>query len=464
MRTSYFFYSLLLLFLLACDEDGSENLPSVEERLSTAINNLRSDLTAPANGWILEYRPNENSGFYNVLLKFEPDGKVNIQTDSPISDGEFFNQTASYRIDSSQGLELILENYGFFHFLFEQNQTTFGGEFEFLFDRKEGDDLIFGSISDFSDRTILVFKPASASDEASVQNSRELAELLEASLEGSGPQVFSSPRFQLAIPSLNVTIYFVFNFNTRTLKAIAASEGLTEEEVLANNNSILLNQNTGYGLAEGNILLQEPLAFVLGSTQVVVSRIALTDVTEGNISYCEGIDGTNFTYQGSVLGSGDATAITGLFAGRTGFQQVGEGPYSAPDGLPFSVLDENIEEIDDEVLAVFPDAFTFQMYYGFDFGDEPFNALGFVTIDENNEVDFFLRRYEFTAFGNLLTINFLDDYFTTRELTEDEEAGFIALTDNIFEGNQVYTLDIAGRDDLFVLYNPCNQYEIILLN
>jgi len=461
MRTTYFFYSLLLLFLLACDEDDPENLPSVEERLSTAINNLRSDLTAPPNGWILEYRPNENSGFYNVLLKFESDGKVNIQTDSPISDGEFFNQTASYRIDSSQGLELILENYGFFHFLFEQNQTTFGGEFEFLFDRKEGEDLIFGSISDFADRTILVFKPASASDEATVQNSRELAELLETSLESTGPQIFSAPRFQLAIPSLNVSIYFVFDFNTRTLKAIAASEGLTEEEVIANDNTIVLNQSSGYGFVDGNILLEEPLAFVLGSTQVVVSRIALSDVTEGNISYCEGIDGTNFTYQGSVLGSGDATAVTGLFAGGTAFQPLPEGLYSVNIN---GIVNENGEAIDEEVLELFPDAVAFQFYYGFDFGDEPFNTLGFVTVNEINEVDFLLRRFEIVEDGNKLTINLVDDFFETRELTPEEEAGFIALTNRVFEGSEVYALDYAGNDDLFTLYNPCNSYEVILFN
>ena len=117
MRNYYFLYILSFLFLFSCDEDSPEDLPTVEERVSTAVGNLRNELTAPANGWILDYQPNASSGFYKMLLKFEPDGKVNIQTDSPINEGEYYNQNTTYRIDAAQGLEMIIETYGFFHFL-----------------------------------------------------------------------------------------------------------------------------------------------------------------------------------------------------------------------------------------------------------------------------------------------------------------------------------------------------------
>ena len=461
MRKYYFFYILSFLFLIACDEDTPEDLPTVEERVSTAINDLRNELTAPSNGWVLEYRPNTNSGFYKILLKFDADGKVNIQTDSPVSDGEYFTQTISYRIDSSRGLELILENYGFFHFLFEQDQTTYGGEFEFLYRRKEGEDLVFSSLSDFGNRTVLVFKPATASDEASVQSSRELAELLQSSLEGSGPQFIPAVRFQLSIPDLNATAYLAFDFNTRTLKAIAVSEGLTEEEVIANNNTILLNQNSGYGFSDGNILLEQPIAVALGGQQVIVTQIALNSVVEESITYCIGQEDNQFVYQASILGAGNATASTGLFAGSTAFQPLAQNPYSVN---VTGIINENGESIGEEITDLFPGAAAIQMYYGFDFGDEEFNALGFVTVDENNEVDFLLRRFEVNEEGNKLNITFLDDYFTTRDLTAEEEAGFAELLDRVFEGGVVYALDYAGNDELFNIFNPCNRYEMFLLN
>ncbi len=461
MSIRYYLFFVLTFLLFACDEDTPADLPPVEERVAEAISNLRSELTAPANGWILEYRPTDDSGFFKVLLKFGDDGKVNIQTDALANEGEFFDQTITYRIDNAQGLELILETYGFFHYLFEQEQATYGGEFEFSYERKDGENLVFGSLSDFSNRTVLVFKPANTADEASIQQSRQLAELLQTSLDGSGPQFIPAVRFQLAIPDFNATAYFAFDFNTRNLKAIAVSEGLTEEEVIANNNTILLNQSSGYGFSDGNILLEQPIAIALGGQQVIITQIALSSVAEQTITYCNGQEDNQFVYDASVLGAGTATASTGLFAGSTAFQPLPQNPYSVNIT---GIIDENGESIVDEITALFPGAVAFQMYYGFDFGDETFNALGFVTVNESNETDFLLRRYELTTNGNKFTFNFLDDYFTTRDLTPEEEAGFAALTDEVFGGSEIYVLDYAGNDELFNLFNPCNRYEIFLLN
>ncbi|MEQ9415579.1 MAG: DUF4302 domain-containing protein, partial [Cyclobacteriaceae bacterium] len=209
---------LIFLFItVSCTEDNTD-LPPVEERVKEAIDGLKSDLTAPTNGWRLEYQPTEESGTFLILMKFTPDGNVNIKSDVPNNSGEFFNHTISYRVDNALGLELILETYGVFHYLFELDQATFGAEFEFLFKKKEGDGLIFQSISDTSNPTQLVFTPAGANDEN--EFAREFTENLgQFNLEN--PQIFGniSPTQQLILSDKNISIFWTIDLTKRNLTA-----------------------------------------------------------------------------------------------------------------------------------------------------------------------------------------------------------------------------------------------------
>ncbi|MEM9675256.1 MAG: DUF4302 domain-containing protein, partial [Bacteroidota bacterium] len=154
---------LLVGVLLACREDEPIFSKSADERAQEAITDLNSRLVAPSEGWLLRYRPENESGTYNVLLNFQEDGEVNIQTDFGVNDGEFYDQTITYRVDNSLGLELILENYSFFSFLFEQEDATFLAEYEFDYVNETPDgDLVFRSKTDPSSPTNLVFQLASA--------------------------------------------------------------------------------------------------------------------------------------------------------------------------------------------------------------------------------------------------------------------------------------------------------------
>ena len=138
-------YIILLLFtyiLISCSENNVGNLSSVEERVSVAVSNLESELTAPSDGWKLEYQPTNESGVFFMLLQFEKDNLVTIKSDLADNDGEFFDHEIPWRVDNALGLELILETYGLFHYLFEQDGATFGAEFEFVYQGKDGDNLI----------------------------------------------------------------------------------------------------------------------------------------------------------------------------------------------------------------------------------------------------------------------------------------------------------------------------------
>ena len=133
MRIRYLW--LLLIIVWGCEDDEGSRLAPVDERVSEAISNLRSELMAPADGWKLEYQPTPDAGVFLMLLDFS-ESEVTISSDVPDDEGAYFEQTIPYRIDNALGLELILETFGVFHFLFEQDQASFGAEFEFIFQEK----------------------------------------------------------------------------------------------------------------------------------------------------------------------------------------------------------------------------------------------------------------------------------------------------------------------------------------
>ena len=89
--------------------------------------------------------------------------------------------------------------------------------------------------------------------------------------------------------------------------------------------------------------------------------------------------------------------------------------------------------------------------------------MGWVTVDERNNVDFILRNYEIEQQGNLVTVNFLDSYFREEELTIKQMEAVTMLTDLVFEGNQMYLLEALTIEGLLEFYNPCNRYKGFIL-
>jgi hypothetical protein len=178
MKNRFYYFWIVLGLLISCkDDDNNVFDQSADERVAAAIGELKDELTAPANGWRVKYRPENESGSYYVLMKFDDKGYVNIKTDLAANNGEFHEQTITYRIDNSLGLELIFENYSFFAYLFEQDQATFGAEYEFLYANKTPDgELVFVSKTDVGTPSTIVFEEANANDEALL--GREVSENL----------------------------------------------------------------------------------------------------------------------------------------------------------------------------------------------------------------------------------------------------------------------------------------------
>jgi hypothetical protein len=113
-----FLIPIIILLISACDDDINVFDKTADERANESIQNLKNELIAPDNGWRVLYTPSSDAGSYYVLMDFNEDNSVRIQTDFGEENGRFFDDTLTYRIDNSLNVELIFETYSFFSYLY----------------------------------------------------------------------------------------------------------------------------------------------------------------------------------------------------------------------------------------------------------------------------------------------------------------------------------------------------------
>ena len=453
-------YLLIFAFgVFSCTNDDNDNLPPVEERVTEAIASLKSELVAPTEGWRLEYQPSPDAGIFFMLLYFDENGNVNIRSDVADNNGEFLEQTITYRIDNALGLELIFETYGVFHYLFELNQSTFGGEFEFLYKEKEGENLRFESISDPGTPTQIVFEPAQPGDENLF--SGELAENLEAFVvDGPNALVVELPSQQIVLEDLDISIFWTIDVASRNLRAEVAGSGSTVPEVLSNG-VLPLNHFTGYRLSNGRMILEDPLEFRFSGFNINIEQLALTDFSMTGPSLCQtGVD-TTPRYAGQIPGLGSITMLSSLLTTRgAGFQ-----PDVYQINPEFIFDNEGNSLLEDGVIGdIFPDAVGFIQFYGVQLNDPdiPINSAGLLFV-ENDSLVIHVREYEPTDTEiNRVLLRFNDNYYYSVEGSAGNDTGLATVTDEIFQGGEVYAFDFT-QEDVYRLYNPCNGYEIFLV-
>ncbi len=459
------FISLLILSLLfGCAVDDDPKLPSVEERVSEAKNNLLETLTGAANGWRLAYRPTNETGTFLILMDFNTDGTVRIQSDVAANNGEFRDHVVTYRVDIAQGTELIMETYGVFHYLFELEQNTFGAEFEFIFVGETGNTLGFVSKTDagfsLSDVSTIVFEPAAASDvnlitEDAVNFLRQ-GVFRRDNLGGTG----GIGHFNFSIPANNHTFSATFDLDRRKVKFIGIAEGSDEASIVATNNVKTLDLESTFSLANESVVLEQPQTITFGGSTYQINQIPIGNFSTSQASFCAGQQETITNLSGTA-GFGDFTASSSLFQSSNSFQPAPNDVYGIN---PFFIYNEQDSSIFEDIEAVFPGAVAFQWYYNLDLADSVLNAVGWVTLDEFNNADFYLRGFDVVQTGNLLQMTFNGkDLITNDNATPEELAGLDQLTDRIFSGGSVYVLEIVNQGGLFEFYNPCNQYKGFLL-
>ncbi|MEQ9426578.1 MAG: DUF4302 domain-containing protein [Cyclobacteriaceae bacterium] len=456
---------LLLIFffgiLSSCDDDDSPDLEPIPDRVNAAITDLRNQLVAPPNGWKLEYQPTPESGFFFVLLDFDEDGTVNIQTDVVDNDGEFLNQTIFYRIDNSLGLELILENYAAFHYLFELDGATFGAEFEFLFKFGDGQNLFFESKSDFRDKTTLMFEPADANDANSF--STEIATNLN-EFAGFGPQLrftaAGNPVQQQLILDDEVSVFWDIDLAKRNVTIGFAGIG-TDFETIVSNPIRVFEHTSGYSIRNGQLVLQEPFEFVLGGRGYNLSSINLNTFEVSGPSLCQVNPQSTPKYSGAGSGVGSVTIQPNLlsFSGASFTNTV----YTVNADFLFDGDGNSLTDEDQIVGSLFPTATGFGLFYGVELNDPEIPIFSTGVFLEDGTL--LLREIEPTSTQiNKVSIRLLDNFYSDREMTAEEQANLISLTNDLYSGGEMYAYEIPIEGlSLFRLFNPCNNYDLILV-
>ncbi len=349
--------------------------------------------------------------------------------------------------------------------MFELNSASFGAEFEFIFVRKDGDNLIFQSKSDLGpEPTILIFTPAG--DREADDFSRDISENLNA-FQTKIPQVFESnpsPIQQIIFLNENISLFWELNPAERTIFATFAGVGTTVETIT---NGVLLNHSTGYTLASGGLILLEPLSFILSGTLYTFDRIQFgVFELNGGPSFCTLTAENVPKYNGQITGIGSISMLGSLFdIDGTAFQPIAVFPYSV--NIPF-IFDGQGQSLADEggiIAEKFPNASGFVFNYGFQSVDQPAHAVGFILDNPDGSSDVFVREFVVTTTeGNKISLNFTSNFYHSGTTGIDDEANLTEITDLIFDGIDQYAFDFPVDGlQVFKLYNPCNGYEVFLV-
>src|SRR5688572_11631426 len=447
MKKWIYIFGFAIITLTSCKDDEIAVFEkTADERVAEAIATLKQDLVSPANGWRLKYRPEDESGSFYVLMDFNEDNTVNIRSDLGSNDGQFFEQTVTYRIDSSLGLELIIETYSFFSFLFEQADATFLAEYEFNFVNKTPDEaLVFNSKTDPGTATILLFEQASANDAALLGT--QLSTNLNVMSEDL-KMIASS--LKLTYQNRDISLFLVLDTFRRILTINSASR----------NTNPLITQTvtftTPYILKGDSIVLDDKFSSTVLNNNISIKSIKLSTLTEGTLTAC-----ANPIVVHSLVGvtsANDPVTLETTLRDPTGasFAQVGDF-YVSPNNFIFNNGEDASLQIQQDITG----AVAMQLYYEFDIGSgTPFYGIGFLIQNVNGTTTFALRQFTPTLVANRLIFDFAPDISVFGETNTDANIENVNIyLDAMTEGDNTYVFKVT--DGVYEFFNPCTGWSFV---
>jgi hypothetical protein len=437
--------------LLGCkDDDVASFEKTADERVEETIAALKSDLVAPANGWRLRYEPEQGSGQYYVFMKFEDNGEVRIRTDLGANDGEFFDQTITYRVDSRLGIELILENYCFFSFLFEQNQATFGAEYEFKFVNKTPDNaLVFTSKSDIGSPTILLFREALANEA-----DEKLGTALATNLNTLADDLDNfAPSAKLTYTNKDLIFFISLDNFRRTLAFTGAARKSNTNVTQA------VNFDTPFIIEGDSIIFNNAFTGTFLGNSISIRSIKFNNLTNGQINVCTdpiAIHG----YTGVTSANDPVTLETTLLDIRGAAFATLSDFYICPIG---NIIDNGVfvgSQVEEDIKG----ALAMQIYYNYDLGDgTPFYAIGFIIQNVNGTVTFALREFTPVLTNNNLVLNLAPDISIFGEQNTDADTDNINIYINALAGGgDTYVFEYA--ENVYEFFNPCTGWSFVFYN
>ncbi|HTF16858.1 MAG TPA: DUF4302 domain-containing protein [Chryseolinea sp.] len=447
MRKTVYLLVMLIVILTGCkDDDIAVFDKSADERSAEAIAALRQDLTS--GPWKLKYTPEDNSGSYWVLLNFSGNGNVTIQSDLGADDGTYYEQTITYRIDNSLGLELILESHCMFSFLFERNQATFEAEYEFNYANKTPDNsLVFSSKTDPGTPTILVFQRANPTDE--VLLGRTISTYLDSI--ASDFQKFSSS-VRLSYKNKDLMIFLSLDQITRNVTFTSASRKSNTATLQS------IDLATAYLLQGDSLILDEPLQGNYFGNNIKISSLKLSSLSESTFNGCA-TPMTMHAISGKTSQNDDIILETTLsdLSGRT-FPEVSDF-YVAP----LQNIRDHGQVVVDEITASIPGALAMQLYYGYETQRGEMNSIGFIIQNSDDSFTFALREFTPVLNENHIIFNFADDItISGPDIPDSSKDAINVYLELLTQGDNTYVFKLD--EGLYEFYNPCSGWSFVFFD
>lgn len=451
MRRSIYITWAIVIALTACRDTDVTPLfdKSADQRTAEAIAALKADLTAPANGYKLKYRPQDEAGSFYVFLKFNDNNSVRIRTDLAAEDTRYFDDTITYRIDSSLGLELIMESYCFFGFLYDLDQATFGGEYEFNYASKTPDNaLVFVSKTDpIEPRTRLVFEPATAAD-VDTHLGTEVATNL--NIMANDLNVYTQP-YKITYDNKDLILYLSMDDLRRTLSIGSASKKSTPST------TALVGFDTPYILDGDSIVFDTPLSGTYVGVSVSLRSIKLNTLTASSLPVCTDPIGTH-AYKG-VTSAGEGVTLEPTLSDAAGptfttaanFYNAGLGNILLNGEQAYLQLQNDLSGVTD-----------FQIYYNFELSSGTLTAMGFRLENEGADPTFALKTFTLTRTGNKITFNFAPSITLYGNPNPDADIDKVEeYLDALTDGNNTYVFKLANL--VYEFHNPCTGWSYIMI-
>lgn len=431
MKKALHLFALLFIGFISCNDDD-RNLfdKSADERAAEAKAALKQDLIA--NPWKLKYQPESTSGSYWVLLDFNDHDEVTIKTDLDAEDGRYYEETITYRIDSSLGLELIFESYSFFSFLFEQDQATFGAEYEFNYINKTPDgELVFTSKTDVGSSPVILFQKGTENDEP----------LLAPNVSTNLNKFSSSVKISYDAKNIDVFLSIDAFRRTANFNFISPKDNTAQGQALS--------LPTGYILQGDSIVFDTPLTTTFQGNTISIKSILLTELTGTTLNAClEPLPSP--LYKGVTSGN-DAVSIENSLINNEGTSF-----WSRSDiyyGHLLNIRNENGERVNEQITTDIKYAAAMLFY-------TDSKAVGFLLENPDGSTAIVVREFTEVRSGNVVELQFAPEFTIIRTPSPETNLDNIDIyLDLMTAEGKTYLYKL--NDTFYEVNNPCSGWSFV---
>jgi hypothetical protein len=433
--------------MLSCKEaDVSIFDKTPDQRVAEAVTSLKNDLTAPSFGWKLKYKPTPDAGSFYVLLNFKDDNQLIIQSDLGVRDGKFFQDTLTYRIDSSLGLQLVFETYSMFSYLFEQGAATFEAEYEFIYINKTPDGaLVFKSKSDQTTaNTTLVFEEASSNDTSLLgQDISTNLNLMNKDLN------INASSLKMTYQNKDLILYVSLDDITRTIEIPTASKKTNTTTTAS------ISFSSGYYLKGDSIVFETPLIGTYLGISLNLKSIKLNSLASAQINECSSPIATH-NYTG-VTSSNDPVILETSLLNASGRNFTTKSTFYVSE---LQYIFHNGVNVTDQLKADLAGVLAMELYYNYDVGSSNIYSIGFLLQNADGSVSFALRDFTPTLNNNNLIFNLKSKINIYGNANPDANINNInSYVDGLAEGGHTFVFRL--NDNFYEFYNPCSGWDVI---